>query len=137
MGLTISDQLKLMSGEIKPPSNDLIVIVHQAALIASKRFYDTHKTFDGALTPEAQNYLNKLFVICDRVFKKDPAVIQQLLGITVLIIGTSPLTIAEITDAKDNQWETFILEKMDESFEYLAGVKRDEKAIYKNLKKEI
>lgn len=136
MALTINEQLKLTSGQIKPSNCDLIVLVHQAALITSKRFYDKYKEFDPALTPLAQSYLNKVFSVCDKVIRKDSTIIQQILGMTIVIIGDSEITLEELQAGDSDVWENFILEQMDEVFEYVAGVKREEKKIYKELKKD-
>src|SRR5690606_14345952 len=130
MALTITEQLQLIAGTVKPPSNHLGVLVHQTAVKFAVQFYDTYKSIDPSLTPLGQQYLNKMFGVSDRMFRKSDNVIEQLTRIIVVIIGKQNVTLNQVTAANDELWEGFVFDQMDEAFEYLSGVKRDEKAAY-------
>jgi len=133
MALTASEQLKLMSGEVKPPSNDLLTLVQQSATIESKDFYDDYKEFDPVTYPLAQTYLQKRYSVANQVFKENINTIKSLNRIIVVLIGDSVYTLAQVEAADDSQWENFIVDNMARASELLGAVKKDEKAEYDSL----
>lgn len=131
--LTATEQLKLMSNEVKPPSNDLLTLVQQTATIYAKTFSDDYKEFDPVTYPLAQVYLQKVYGVANQVFRQNIDTIKSLNRITVVLIGDSSYTLAQVEAADDSGWETFILDNMDESFRLLGAVKKDEKTEYDSI----
>lgn len=127
--MTATEQLQLMDGTVAPPECDLLTLVHQTAFIYAKSFYDNYKEFDGATYPDAQEYLNKMFNVTNSVLGNNATTIARLNRMVVVIIG-SVATLAQVTAATQSEWETFVLDQMDEALEYIISVKRDEKAEY-------
>ena len=138
MALTATEQLKLVSGEVKPPQTDLLTLVHQTAFIFAKSFYDTYKEFqtdNGANPPIginslASSYLNKMLGTCRSILRNDINTIQRINRMIIVIIGASVPDLATVENATQEQWESFVLDKMDESLEYVSDVMRNEKAEY-------
>ena len=133
MGLTATEQLRLINGEVKPPETDLLTLTHQTAFIYAKSFYDNYKEFEGGANPLAQEYLNKMFGISDSVLHNYSDTIERVNRMVVVIIGTVAADIATVEAATQSQWEGFVLDQMDEALEYVSSVKRNEKAEYTSL----
>ena len=133
MSLTATEQLKLMSGEVKPPSNDLLVLVQQTATIYSKTFSDDYKEFDPVTYPLAQLYLQKIYSVVNQVFRQNIDTIKSLDRIIVVLIGDSSYTLTQVEAADDAGWETFILDNMDDAFQLLGAVKKDERTEYNSI----
>jgi len=133
MGLTATEQLKLINGEVKPPETDLLELTHQTAVIYAKSFYDTYKEFDGATYPLAQEYLNKMFGVSNGLLHNYADVIDRVNRMVIVIIGDVAPSLAVVENANQTQWEGFVLDQMDEALEYVSGVKRNEKEEYMSL----
>lgn len=128
MALTIIEQLKLINGTLKPPSTSLDALVHQASYNYAKSFYDTVKDTTG--NAEADSYATKVFNVAKRVLRNEQGVTAILTRMIITIIGASSATLAQVTAATDAQWEAFIVGQMDETFEYVGDVKKEEKLAY-------
>ncbi len=144
MALTATEQLTMMSGETKPPSNDLNVLVHQVGFIFSRDFMINYKDFPTvdntdpdnpiAINTEANSYLNKMLRLANDVFNNSKDNVNILTRILTTIIGAeASITIAILNNATDDQWSAFLLDNMDESFEYVAGVTHVEKSAYEAI----
>lgn len=146
MALNATEQLRLMSGEIKPPSNTLDVLVHQSAFMYSKTFYDTYKDFPETdntdpLNPvsiniEATSYRNKMRASVNRTITNRGDNIATLTRVITTIIGASTapvITIAALQGATDVDWSNFIFNNMEKAIEYISDVKRSEKTAYNDI----
>lgn len=132
--LTTIEQLKLTKGEVKPPNHLLIDLVHHVATQNSKNFYNDYKDgFDESANTKAVKYKNKMFQVCDYIFKQNTDTIKSLTRIIIVIIGDSSFTLSQVENADDDAWSVFLLDKMNEAFELLSGVKKDEKTEYNSL----
>lgn len=133
MALTVSQQLQLVNGTVKPPNELLIVLVHQTALVKAKQIYDGYKNFDTSNFPLAQSYLEKMLRVSDSVFRKQGDIIEQINRVLITIIGASSFTMQQVQAADTAAWESFLLDQIDEAFEYLSGVRKEEKIQYNSL----
>jgi len=131
MSLTIIEQLDLVSGTVKPPSELLSVLVHQASFNYAKTFYDSSK--DTSASTDATAYANKVYAIAKKVLKNEPGINAALTRMIITIIGASAYTYAQVSGANDDAWAGFILDQMDEAFEYLGDVRQAEKTAYTAL----
>lgn len=129
MALSIKEELELINGTANVTrTTDLKDLIHQVALGESLEFYDSAKdTTDNSL---ATSYKNKFYQISDRVLKQDEVVIKALVRIVIAIIAKQTFTYSQVLGADDPTWEDFVKDQMDEAFEYLSGIKADEKAAY-------
>ena len=123
MALTAIEQLDLMNGILKPPSAQLNVLVHQTAFIYSKNWYDNVK--DVTSSVEGAAYADKMFSVAKKVFTNDPNVVSILHRIISTLIGASSNTYAVVQSADDTGWSSFVLDNMDEAFEYLSDVREN------------
>lgn len=128
MPLTIIQQLELIKGNLKPESTTLDVLVHQASYNFAKSFYDGSKDTTGNLL--ATSYASKMYAIAKRVLRNEQGVNEVLTRMIIVIIGSSTFTYAQVDAADDNGWASFVLDKMDEAFEYIADVRKEEKTAY-------
>ena len=128
MSLTIIEQLNLIKGTAKPPSTSLDALVHQASYNYAKSFYDNVKDTTG--NAEATNYANKIFAVAKRVLRNEQGVTAILTRMIITIIGASAATYAQVQTATDAQWEAFMTGQMDETFEYVGDVRKEEKTAY-------
>jgi len=139
--INLHDQLRIIKGEVKPPSDTLLTLVHQAAAQYANTFMATYKLFntdDGADPPVAINvnatdYLNKMINICGRIFRADSTAVQQLMRILVVLMAENINNIGLVENATDAQWESFLVAYMNQAFELGASVTRKEKTEYNNL----
>jgi hypothetical protein len=132
MSLTAVEQLRIMSGEVKPASTDLQSLVLQNAFIYAENFITSHKVFDGELNVEAASYLNKMIAVC-RNTMRDKNTLPVLTRMTVVRIGVVATDLNQVENATDAQWSGFIAGQMDEVFEAIALVRVDEKTAYDSL----
>lgn len=130
MALTAIEQLQIVSGEIKPPSVLLVDLVHQVAFMYAKVFMDGYKVFDPVGNEVAASYLAKMTNFSNQVFIDRQATFVNLQRIVVVILGVSEVTPTQIANGTDEQWETFVTDQMDESFEYASGSTKEEKTAY-------
>jgi len=138
MALTATEQLKIMSGEVKPPETDLLTLVHQTAFIFAKSFYDTYKEFplnDSGEPPFPINgfanmYLNKMLGVCVDILSNNIKTIERINRMVVVILGSVAPDIGIVENATQIQWESFVLDQMDDALEYISDVRRNEKAEY-------
>src|SRR3990170_4269240 len=99
MALTITEQMNMIKGTAKPPSNDLGDLIHQSAMRYSYDFFSNYKVFatlDNATPPNqinvgADNYVRKIMGVCSSVFRADQSVVNSLKRIIVTIIGASTI----------------------------------------------
>tara|TARA_R110002111_G_scaffold249679_1_gene313681 strand:+ start:7933 stop:8352 length:420 start_codon:yes stop_codon:yes gene_type:complete len=139
MPLSTTEQLQIMRGEVSPPNETFKNIVIQNAFKFSNNFYDTYKEFpitdvNGSINLLANSYREKIFRIAQRVYSmENKATLDVLSRIVTVIIGATVSNLGTLQNATTEQWETFIYNQMDEAFEYLSGVKKDEKLEYTNL----
>lgn len=131
MALTIKEQLEIMQGEHRPPSNLLIDVIHQIAVRHAQFFYQNYSdTTDDAL---ATSYLNKILRLCDLAIKNNSVALKSLMRISVVILGNT-ITINQVNSATDDQWETVLSNNITIVFELVAGIKQDEKTAYNAIK---
>lgn len=138
MALTITEQMNLIKGTVKPPSNDLIDLVHQSAMKYGYDFFAAYKVFAivNTATPpvtvnqDATNYINKILSIANQVFNADQRTVGSLKRIIVTILGASGVTNAQVIAASDATWESTIATNMPRAFELLAGITKAELANY-------
>lgn len=128
MALTVIEQLKLLSGDAKPDSTDLGSLVKACSFKYAKEFYDNLKDTTG--NNDATAYKNKLLTVSKNVFNSQQGLNENLTKIIVLIIGEVATNIAQLQNATDEQWETFVYGQIDEAFEYIADVREVEKTAY-------
>lgn len=136
MALTITQQMNMINGTVKPPSNLLIDLVHQSAMKYGKDFSEGYTVFSivnnssVAINANAENYVTRMLSIANRVFNADQSTVHALKRIIVTIIGSSSITYAQVTGALDTDWESTIATHMPRAFELLAGVTKREIANY-------
>ena len=131
MALTATEQLSLMSGELAPPDTDLQSLILQIAAINAEEFYVGYKEFDGETNPLAENYLNKMLSTCDQVITGKGNILALTRSMVVLI--GKAVTLNQITNATQEQWETFLDGKMIDAFELFSRVRKTEKTAYDAL----
>lgn len=136
MALTITEQMKLIDGTVKPLSNLLIDLIHQSAMKYGKDFSEGYTVFSiinassVAINGDAENYVMKMLSIANRVFNADQSTVGALKRIIVTIVGSSGVTNAQILSATDATWENTIATHMPRAFELLASVTKREIANY-------
>lgn len=137
MALSITEQLQIMKGEVKPGEFSLYAFVNQIGMDAAIDFYQNAKTeatleviADATDKANAKSYKNKLFQIADKILKQDEATIKSLCRIIISIAGDS-LDYANVQTAQPAGWEAFIKgANFTTAAEYLAGVRKEEKTAY-------
>lgn len=138
MSLTITEQMQLIKGTVKPPSNELIDLVYQSAMKYAFDFFANYKVFSivsnatppVAINADAERYVTKQMVVANNIFNADQPTIGALKRIIVTIIGASSVTLAQVVAANDTAWESTIGTNMPRAFELLAGVTKRELANY-------
>src|SRR5690606_38204461 len=113
MALNVLQQLELMSGELKPPSVSLAVLVHQCAFITAKNLYDDLKA--PSEDADAESYKQKMTNLARKVLRNEPGIVPALQRIVSTIIGESAFTYQQVSQASDLDWAGFILDQMDEA----------------------
>lgn len=131
MALTVIEQLKLLSGSTSPDSTDLGSLVKQCSFKYAKEFYDNLKDTTG--NSDATAYKNKLLTVSKNVFNSQQGLNENLTRIIVLIIGEAATDLAQVQNANDPQWEGFVYDQIDESFEYIGDVRLVEKTAYNSI----
>lgn len=134
MSLTLVEQLEITKGNVKPPSNPLMDMIHQGANITAQAFYSGYKDgIDEQANPKAVIYRDKMFRTSDQIFKHNQISIEGLLRIIVGLIGLSAYTFEQVQQADDDAWSGFLTTEMEKAFELFSGVKKDEKAQYEAI----
>ena len=133
MALTPTEQLRIISGNVKPPETDLLSLILQSSFIHSNEFYDTYKEFDESTYPLADRYRKRIFALIQEIIDGDLSVVRNIMRMWVVILGETGYTIDQVEQATQTQWENFVLDQIDESIEYVAQVKRNEKSEYQNI----
>lgn len=128
MSLTVIQQMELLSGELKPPTVTLDALVHQCAYVFSKNFYDSLKDTTG--NDDATAYATKMINVVKRVYRNEAGIVPILHRVVSTIIGASSYTYAQVENANDDAWAAFVLDQIDEAFEYVADVRDAEKTAY-------
>lgn len=132
MALTIQEQLQILKGDIQPPSNLFIDVVHQVAHQEALDFYNNYKTFDKLANQNAWQYVVKILQVADFVFQNNINVIKSLERLIISIYSPTG-NFPTVQSASDSQWAGFAESHMIEAFEILGSVSRDEKTEYDGL----
>lgn len=133
MALSGTEQLDILKGEdgnLKPPSNLLIDLVKQIALIHTKFLYDNPKDTSGS--PTGALYYSKVIGIAKRTISNDQPIINSLKQLVILVAGSTAV-IADVTSKTDAEWETFILSHIGRAFELSGNCTKQEVEDYNAL----
>ena len=137
MALSITEQLQIMKGEVKPGDFSLYAFVNQIGMDAAIDYYQDAKSqatidaiADATDKQNATSYRTKLFAIADKILKQDEATLKSLCRIIISIAGET-LDYTNVQAAQPAGWEAFIKgANFTAACEYLAGVKTEEKNAY-------
>ena len=136
MALTLSEQLDVQAGTLKPAAVEdmLIDLAAAAATNFARDFNVSYKSFDGEANPEAQGYLNKMLAANNRALRADSAAAQSLNRvISSLIADVEIATPAIIEAATQEQWFAFVNDNIEKAVELFAAVLIAEKTAYEAL----
>lgn len=132
MALTISQELSIIKGDIKPPFNDLNSLVYQAAIGEAVKFFSAYKDFDGEANPDAAKYLSKVQAVGRELLRKNQETMSATLRVLVSILGDK-VNIAQVQSATDAQWESVIASNITAVFEIVGRCTKEEIAAYNAL----
>lgn len=132
MALTITEQIKIINGDIAPTSYTLNQLVEQISIGTAREFNANSKTIDTMAYSLAGEYLNKMTRACTSILQQNAYVIE-LSKVIISLLGDSNITEAQTLAANNDGWEAFISSKMFGAIESVAGVVSSEKTDYDNL----
>ena len=131
MAFLALEQLKLVDGTVAPPSATLLDLTHQTAYIYAKTFFDDYKDTTG--DELATSYREKVVDVAKRILNDERGLISRLNRLIVVIIGEVVTNLSQVESATATQWESFVLDQMDEAFDYMAGALNEERVAYDGL----
>ena len=128
MALTAIEQLRVIAGEAKPEGTDLLSLVLQTGVIHGITFKNALK--DTSADADAEAYKNKFLGVTSKLFAENIPTATHLRRLIIVILGGNSVTFQQVVNATDAQWAGFVLDKMDEAIEFLAGITAAEKTAY-------
>lgn len=139
MALTITQELQLLNeGEkvgtgIGSEVNPISELIYQSAIGKVISISSNAKDVDSELNPNAANYLRKISNVGLRVLNKDNTTLDTLRKVFVSLVGDSAFTFAQVSNANEETFITFINSNIDKMFEVVGGVYPAEKTEYNSL----
>lgn len=131
MALTALEQLKLVSGEVKPEATDLRTLVKASAFIYAANFQFGSKVFDESSELDATSYKSKMYALVRRIISGNAD--ESIFRVIVTIIGQAATDLVQVQNATDAQWEVFVSDQIDEAMEIVADIRLNEKTAYDAL----
>lgn len=132
MALTVTQQIKIINGDIAPPDYSLNQLVEQISISTAREFNANSKTIDTMTHSLAGEYLHKMTRASTSILQQNAYVIE-LSKVIISLLGESPITEAQTVAANNDGWEAFIESNMLGAIESVAGVVSAEKTEYDNL----
>lgn len=143
MALTILEQLEITKGNVAPENYSLSEIVHQSARDFGVTFTENYNSLalNGSIVngefvydnPDAAAYVNKMLNASQRAFRPRNNEIVDLQNVLITILGDMAVTFAQVQNATDEQWATFVQGNVQKALEIITGVRQAEKTAYEAL----
>lgn len=133
MSLTLSEQLRLIDGDLAMSTKSFFDLSRQSALDVSATFQSNHKVTDPAVNAHAHDYVLKMKSLITRFFKNDFSVIEQISRMIASNIGSSSLTYDEIVLYTEAQFMSLIKDNTYSAMEAIATICHEEKNAYNYL----
>lgn len=150
MGLTLTEQLRVIDGTLKPTviSDPLISLTHASGVNAARDFNSGYKIFptseevdngDGTFTTtpintKASGYLSKMLSATAKMITSDSTGLNSLMIVMASLISKEEVVTPQVIEgATIAQWEGFINDHIKPAMELFANVRIDEKSEYDAL----
>lgn len=133
MSLTLSEQLKLIDGDLAISTKSFFDLSRQAVLDSCSTFQSNHKVTDPAVDAHAHDYVLKMKSLISRFFKNDFSVIEQISRMTASNIGASTVTYDELALYTESQFMNLIKDNTYSAMESIATICHEEKNAYNYL----
>jgi replication fork clamp-binding protein CrfC len=132
MALSVTEQLKILNGVVRPPDIEttLTTLINQTAFVYAKTFQDGVKEFDEQNNLLAARYKDKLLDLVANVHQNNKNIMLSLEKQIVTILAQTTTTYNQVEIASQTTWEGFILNNIDEAFEYISEIRSEEKVAY-------
>ena len=142
--LTYTQQKEIQDGEIKPdiPLIILMGLVLNDFMVTFRNDVKIIPVLDEADPPvsinhDAVQYRSQMLNLITRVSNSDAVEFGRMVlkfnRIFIAIIGQTNTTYAQIKEAEQSVWESFLNNKIQEIFEQVAGTTKEGKAEYDGI----
>jgi len=133
MSLTLSEQLKLIDGDLAISTKSFFDLSRQAVLDSCATFQASHKVTDPAVNAHAHDYVLKMKSLISRFFRNDFSVIEQISRMIASNIGASTVTYDELSLYTEAQLMNLIKDNTYAAMENIATICHEEKSAYNYL----
>ena len=147
MSLTLTEQQKLVDGEIHPPNKNLAAfstLVQLSGLNHARDFANMAKDFETvdnsdtanpiSINQKAAAYLNKMMAVTSRMLSSDSKQNTALRNtMASLISKKAEITEQQLKDGNRAYWEDLVETNIRKAMELFAGITKNERIEYNNL----
>jgi len=147
MSLTLTEQQKLVDGEIHPPNKNLAAfatLVQLSGLNHARDFANQAKDFETvdnsdpanpiSINQKAVAYLNKMMAVTSRMLSSDSKQNTALRNtMASLISKKAEITEQQLKDGNRAYWEDLVETNIRKAMELFAGITKNERIEYNNL----